>query len=234
MNLLKEDITAFFSYFKDKKIPFPLSIAPQFIHLPLLLELARPMGFEIGAQNCHFEGQGAFTGEVSPKALKDLGAAFTLIGHSERRTLFHETPEMLEKKAKAAISCGLKVIYCIGENEKERESGETFKILSQQLSWVHSKDMVLAYEPVWAIGTGKAATAQIASETHDFIKDTLLKKGLDLPVLYGGSVKPDNIVELWQRPNIDGFLIGGASLKASDFHKMAESLAGLAKTGSRL
>jgi triosephosphate isomerase (TIM) len=225
MNHLKKDVISFFDALKGQNLPFKTKICPQFIHLPLALELGKSLQIDIGAQNCYFENKGAFTGEISPIALKDLGCSFTLIGHSERRSLFNENGELLSKKIKAAMAAGLEVVYCIGENLSERENGLTEKVLSKQLSILKSEKLIVAYEPVWAIGTGKTASPQMADDAHSFIKRTLKGLGLDLPVLYGGSVKPDNIGDLWQMPNIDGFLVGGASLLPKDFHDMVSTLA---------
>jgi len=225
MNHLKKDIVSFFDALKGQKLPFKTKICPQFIHLPLVLELSKSLQIEVGSQNCYFENKGAFTGEISPVALKDLGCSFTLIGHSERRSLFNENEELLLKKIKAALGAGLEVVYCIGENLSERENGLTEKVLSKQLSILKSENLVVAYEPVWAIGTGKSASPQMADDAHSFIKKTLKSQNLDLPVIYGGSVKPENIAELWQMPNIDGFLVGGASLLPQDFHSMVSTLA---------
>ncbi len=225
MNLLRKDVVSFFETLKKNPPSFKVKICPQSIHIPLALELAKPLQMDIGAQNCHFENKGAFTGEISPEGLKDLGVSFTLIGHSERRTLFNESNELLHNKITAALKAGLEVVYCIGENQFERENGLTDQVLSQQLSILKSEKIIIAYEPVWAIGTGKSATPQMAEEAHLFIKKFLRNKGLELPVIYGGSVKPENIAELWQMPNIDGFLVGGASLSPKDFHSMVSTLA---------
>jgi triosephosphate isomerase len=225
MNLLKKDIVSFFETLKKNPPPFKVKICPQYMHIPLALELAKSLQMEIGAQNCHFENKGAFTGEISPEGLKDLGVSFTLVGHSERRTLFNEGNELLHHKITSALKAGLEVVYCVGENLFERENGLTDQVLSQQLSILKSEKIIIAYEPVWAIGTGKSATPQMAEESHLFIKKFLRNKNLELPVIYGGSVKPENIAELWQMPNIDGFLVGGASLSPKDFHSMVSTLA---------
>ncbi len=225
MNHLKKDVVAFFDALKGQKLPFKTQICPQFIHIPLVVELCKTLEIEVGAQNCYFENKGAFTGEISPVALKDLGCSFTLIGHSERRALFNENEELLLKKIKAALAAGLEVVYCIGENLSERENGLTEKVLSRQLSILKSEKLIVAYEPVWAIGTGKTASPQMADDAHSFIKKTLRGQNLDLPVLYGGSVKPENIGDLWKMPNINGFLVGGASLLPQDFQDMVNRLA---------
>jgi len=185
--------------------------------------------FVTGAQNMYFENQGAFTGEISPLMVKDCGASFVLIGHSERRHVFHETDEDVNKKIKAAIAHGLEPLLCVGELLEEREKDETVSVLRRQLAGAYSgiqkSDAVkisIAYEPVWAIGTGKVATPEIAEEAHVSIRDIMREiYGDDIAsgvsILYGGSVKPDNIAGLNKMNNIDGFLVGGASLEVKSF-----------------
>ncbi|HVV59338.1 MAG TPA: triose-phosphate isomerase [Gaiellaceae bacterium] len=172
-------------------------------------------GTEIGvfAQNCHWAEEGAFTGEVSAGMLRELGVYGTIVGHSERRQLFGETDETVAKRTAAALAAGLHVIACVGETEAEREAGETEAVLRRQVSVLDADEsLVIAYEPVWAIGTGKTATPQIAQDAH-----ALIKSLLDVPVLYGGSVKPDNAAELMAQPAVDGALVGGASLDVDSF-----------------
>jgi len=183
----------------------------------------------VGAQNMYYENQGAFTGEISPLMVKDCKAAFILIGHSERRHIFHETDEDVNKKVKAALVHGLQPMICVGELLEERENSETLKVLERQVKGafmnIDKSDMPkisIAYEPVWAIGTGKVATPEMADEAHVSIRNIV--KGLygsdisdALPILYGGSVKPDNIAGLYKMNNIDGVLVGGASLELKDF-----------------
>src|SRR5581483_7909962 len=172
-------------------------------------------GTEIGvfAQNCHWAREGAYTGEVSAPMLLELGVYGTLVGHSERRQHFGETDETVARRVEAALIAGLQVIACVGETEAEREAGETETVLRRQVSALDADDnLVLAYEPVWAIWTGKTATPAIAQEAHAFIKSLL-----DLPVLYGGSVKPENAAELAAQPDVDGALVGGASLDVGSF-----------------
>jgi triosephosphate isomerase (TIM) len=171
------------------------------------------LAIRLGAQNCHPEPQGAYTGEVSAPMLAKLACAYVIVGHSERRQYFGETDETVGKRVHAALEAGLFVIACIGETEEERERNETEDVLRRQLSVLAPDDnLVLAYEPVWAIGTGKTATPEMAHEAHDFIKSQL-----DVPVLYGGSVKPENAAELLSRSSIDGALVGGASLDLESF-----------------
>ena len=170
---------------------------------------------EIGvfAQNCHWEAEGAYTGEVSAPMLRELGVYGTIVGHSERRQYFGETDEGVARRVAAALAAGLHVIACVGETEAEREAGETEDVLRRQLSVLEADDnLVIAYEPVWAIGTGKTATPQMAQDAHAFVKSLL-----DLPVLYGGSVKPENAADLAAQPDVDGALVGGASLDVESF-----------------
>ena len=172
-------------------------------------------GTEIGvfAQSCHWEAEGPYTGEISPPMLRELGVYGTIVGHSERRQLFGETDETVARRVDAALEHGLQVIACVGETEAEREAGETEAVLRRQVSVLHEDDnLVLAYEPVWAIGTGRTATPAIAQEAHAFVKSLL-----DVPVLYGGSVKPENAAELCAQRDIDGALVGGASLDLESF-----------------
>ncbi|HPJ35037.1 MAG TPA: triose-phosphate isomerase [Spirochaetota bacterium] len=185
-----------------------------------------------GAQNMYYEKQGAFTGEISPLMVKDSGASFILIGHSERRHIFNESDADVNLKIKAALENGLEPMVCVGELLEERENGETGSILERQirgaLEGLKTEDMVkisIAYEPVWAIGTGKVATPEIAEEAHVIIREvinSLFGGGAAemIPVLYGGSVKPDNISGLYSMENIDGVLVGGASLESDSFLKI--------------
>ena len=170
------------------------------------------------AQNVHWAESGAYTGEVSPGMLRDLGVAGTLVGHSERRQSFGETDETTARRAKAALEAGLWVIACVGETEAEREAEQTETVLERQVRAIAAEvgdateGLVLAYEPVWAIGTGKTATPEQAQEAHAFIRSLI-----DVPVLYGGSVKPDNAAELLAQPDVGGALVGGASLDVQSF-----------------
>jgi triosephosphate isomerase len=165
------------------------------------------------AQNVHWADEGAYTGEVSAAFLKELGVAGAIVGHSERRQYFGETDETTARRADQAFAWGLRVIACVGETEAEREAGETEDVLRRQVSALpRHPDLVVAYEPVWAIGTGKTATPELAQEAH-----ALIKSLLDAPVLYGGSVKPENAAELLSQPDVDGALVGGASLDPESF-----------------
>jgi len=170
-------------------------------------------GLTTYAQNVHWEAEGAYTGEISAPMLLELGVAGSLVGHSERRQYFGETDETVAKRTRAALDAGLKVIACVGETLAEREGGETEDVLRRQLSVLEPHpSLVLAYEPVWAIGTGLTATPEMAQEAHAFIKSLL-----PAPVLYGGSVKPDNAAALLAQPDVDGALVGGASLDVDSF-----------------
>ncbi len=174
-------------------------------------------GGSIYAQNVHWEPHGAYTGEVSPHMLSELGVRGSLVGHSERRQLFGETDAMVARRARSALEAGLGVIACVGETLEQRESGDTELVLKIQVEAIafaagEHEQLVIAYEPVWAIGTGRTATPEQAEEAHRFIKALL-----DRPVLYGGSVKPENAAELLSQPSIDGALVGGASLEPDSF-----------------
>jgi len=201
-------------------------ICPPFISLATVKELIKGSSIKLGAQNIHFEEKGAYTGEISPLMLADL-CEFVIIGHSERRQYFNETGEIVNKKILAALKVGLKPILCIGERLEENEAGRTEEITTEQLNSSlagidYLSGLTIAYEPVWAIGTGKAATGRQANKTIGFIRQTISQKyskrvAQDLRILYGGSVTADNIAEFINQPEIDGALVGGASLKATEF-----------------
>ncbi len=204
-------------------------LCPPFTALSEVAELIADSNIQLGAQDTFWQEEGAFTGEVSPLMLKDAGANFVIIGHSERRQYFGETNEAVNKKLKAALKAGLTPIACVGETLKERESGKTFKVLDDQaqngLKDIGQEDIlkvVIAYEPVWAIGTGKTATSQQAQEAQKYIRDLLIKMynkdvASSVRIQYGGSVKPENIAELMREPDVDGALVGGASLTIESF-----------------
>jgi triosephosphate isomerase len=234
MNLSLGEASELINAIKQAPIDFGTAdvlIAPPFTTLPLACDLLAGTSVFVAGQNMHWEQQGAYTGEVSPLMLKEIGCSHVILGHSERRTLFFETSELINKKALTARQAGLVPIICIGETLEEREAEQTFSVVETQLnesmeSYVkkrnHDQDFILAYEPVWAIGTGKTATPVQAQEVHKYIRDWLAKNldpdvGDAVRILYGGSVKPDNISELMAQPDIDGALIGGASLKADSF-----------------
>jgi triosephosphate isomerase len=190
-----------------------VAVCPPYVSLAEAVQTLA--GTEIGvfAQNCHWDPEGAFTGEVSAPMLLELGVYGTIVGHSERRQFFGETDEGVARRVESALDQGLQVIACVGETEAQREAGETESLLRRQLSVLSADDnLVVAYEPVWAIGTGKTATPEIAQEAHAFVKSLI-----DVPVLYGGSVKPENAAELTAQPDVDGALVGGASLDLESF-----------------
>ncbi len=200
---------------RDADLPAGVDVVvcPPYVSLAAAVQALA--GTEVGvfAQNCHWASEGAFTGEVSPPMLRELGVYGTIVGHSERRQYFADTDETVARRAAAALAAGLHVIACVGETESEREAGETEAVLRRQVSALeHDDNLVVAYEPVWAIGTGKTATATMAHEAHELIKELL-----DVPVLYGGSVKPENAAELLAQGAVDGALVGGASLDVDTF-----------------
>jgi triosephosphate isomerase len=188
-------------------------VCPPYVSLAVSVQLLAGTEVAVAAQNVHWEQEGAYTGEISAGMLLELGVYGAIVGHSERRQSFGDTDETTAQRARAALSAGLFVIACVGETEEEREGGVTEDVLRRQVSLFEPDDnLVIAYEPVWAIGTGKTATPDMAQEAHAFIKSVL-----DAPVIYGGSVKPDNAEELLGRPDVDGALVGGASLELESF-----------------
>jgi triosephosphate isomerase len=188
-------------------------VCPPYVSLTVSVQLLAGTELAVAAQNVHWEQEGAYTGEISAGMLLELGVYGAIVGHSERRQYFGETDETTAQRARAALSAGLFVIACVGETEEEREGGVTEDVLRRQVALFEPDDnLVIAYEPVWAIGTGKTATPDMAQEAHAFIKSVL-----DVPVIYGGSVKPDNAEELLGRPDVDGALVGGASLELESF-----------------
>jgi triosephosphate isomerase len=207
-------------------------VAPPFTAIAAVAEALRGSGIGLAAQNVHFEKEGAFTGEVSAPMLKDAGCTHVIVGHSERRQYFGETDEGVAKKAAAALAHGLTPIVCVGEMLAEREAGRTMDVVGRQvdgaLKGLSSEAMagvLVAYEPVWAIGTGKVATPEQAEEVHAFIRGRVAAShgaatAQGLRILYGGSVKPDNIASLMAQPDVDGALVGGASLTAESFLKI--------------
>jgi len=190
-----------------------VAVCPPFTSLAVAVQVLAGTDIAVAAQNVHWDAEGAFTGEVAAPMLRELGVYGAIVGHSERRQFFGETDEYVAKRTRAALEAGLSVIACVGETEAEREAGETENVLRRQVSVLEAEDnLVVAYEPVWAIGTGKTATPEMAQEAHAFIKGLL-----DVPVLYGGSVKPDNAAELLGQSDVDGALVGGASLDVESF-----------------
>jgi len=207
-------------------------IAPPFTALSQVSEVVRGSCVSLGAQNLFWEAQGAFTGAISPAMLVSAGCKYVIIGHSERRQYFNETDETVNKRIKAAFDNDLIPVMCVGESEKERESKNTFSVLDKQVkkgledfSADNLKRLVIAYEPVWAIGTGKTATSEQAQEVHWFLRSVLEKSfgnmlAKSIRILYGGSVKPNNIAELMAMADVDGALVGGASLDPETFSKI--------------
>mgnify|MGYP003575015537 CR=1 FL=1 len=211
-------------------------VCPPYIHLHSLVQLNKAGGrVAIGAQNCHHQESGAFTGEVSASMIRSVGGQYVIIGHSERRQYFGETNEMLAAKTDTALRSGLNPIFCIGETLEERNSGRHLDVIRQQLaeglfhlSETQIQSVVIAYEPVWAIGTGLTASPEQAQEIHAFIRKALAEKysedlAGEISILYGGSCNPKNAAELFAQPDIDGGLIGGASLKSRDFTDIIKS-----------
>jgi triosephosphate isomerase len=209
-----------------------IMIAPTFLSLPLVAEALAGSRVAAGAQNLHHETQGAFTGEVSAPMIKAAGAAWVIIGHSERRQYFGETDASVCRKVRAAIDAGLRPVLCVGETEAEKDEGKTFSLLDKQLTnglkgfrSDELADLAIAYEPVWAIGTGKTATPAQVDEVHRYIRSVMEKLfgqtlALSLRIMYGGSVKPDNVSDLMALKDVDGALVGGASLDPDAFIKI--------------
>lgn len=231
MNKTVKEAVALVNQLKDKvkDTKCEVIVCPTFVCLPAVIEAARGSNIEVGAQNMHFEESGAYTGEVSPVMLKDLGVKYVIIGHSERRQYFAETDETVNKKVHSAFAHDLLPIMCVGETLAQREEGKTFEVIEGQirkdlenLTTKQVEKMIIAYEPIWAIGTGKTATSEQANEVIKFIRDKVADMfGRDsaekLRIQYGGSVKPATIKEQMAQSDIDGALVGGASLKADDF-----------------
>lgn len=212
-----------------------VAVAPPFTALAAVREVLQDSAVALAAQNMHWEERGAFTGEVSPLMLREVGCQFVILGHSERRQYFGETDAMVEQKVRSALAHELIPIVCVGETLKERESGQTLEVVTTQvrrallaLEAAAIRRVVVAYEPVWAIGTGRVATPQQAQEVHRWIRNLLREKAgevaAEVRILYGGSVKPDNIDDLMKEPDIDGVLVGGASLDAQAFVRIARFL----------
>ncbi|MEY3679147.1 MAG: hypothetical protein RI924_1288 [Bacteroidota bacterium] len=214
-------------------------VCPPYIHLSSLVALSKGAeNVSIGAQNCHQAKSGAYTGEVSASMIQSVGASYVILGHSERRQYFGESNELLAEKVNTVLTNQLKPIFCIGETLQERESGKFWQIIAEQLqkgifhlSAEDFKQVVLAYEPVWAIGTGLTASPEQAQEVHAFIRKTIAERydstlADNMSILYGGSCNPTNAAELFAQPDIDGGLIGGASLKSRDFVDIVKTFNG--------
>lgn len=222
-----------------KKMPeteAEVMVAPAFTNLRMAFDTLSQSPVEVIAQNMHFAENGAYTGEISADMLKSVGVQTVILGHSERRAYFNETDESLAKKVDAALENDMTIIFCFGEELEDRKSDNHFKVVESQLKnalfhlkaapW---KSIVLAYEPVWAIGTGETASPEQAQEMHEFIRKTIAEQYNDkvadsVSILYGGSVKPGNAKEIFSKPDVDGGLIGGASLKAKDFVAIVEAI----------
>ena len=227
------ETTAFFEKFLPlvaKSTHAEVAICPPYVNIAAAVEAAKGSRVGIGGQNCYWQNkEGAFTGEVTPVMLKAAGCQYVIIGHSERRQYFGETDATVLARTKAALEAGLTPMVCVGELLADREAGKTNEVLATQftggiagLSPEAFAKIVIAYEPVWAIGTGKVATPEIAQDTHKCIRDLVEAKfgkhaAAAVRILYGGSVKPDNVTGLMAKPDIDGALVGGAALKAEDF-----------------
>ncbi|QQS36389.1 MAG: triose-phosphate isomerase [Ignavibacteriales bacterium] len=211
-------------------------ICPPYTSLSEAGNLVKNSSVKLGAQNMYFEDNGAFTGEVSASMLKSTGCEYVILGHSERRTIFGENDQLINKKVIKALNSGLNPIFCIGETLSERESGITFDVIKRQVteglknvSSIELSKLVIAYEPVWAIGTGKTATPEQAQEVHAFIRSLISElyssdEASKIVIQYGGSVKPENAAELLRQPDIDGALVGGACLKADSFISIIRSI----------
>lgn len=231
MNLLQESSAALVRSLVDAGPPEGVDVAvfPPFVYLPTAIEAARGSSIGVGAQNIYHESSGAFTGEVSGEMVRDLGGQLVILGHSERRNVLGETNVDVNRKLKSALSIGLTPIVCVGELLEQREAGQTLTVIREQfqgsfdgLDANQFAHCVIAYEPVWAIGTGQVATPQQAEEVHATLREVMAGSfGQDaadaVRIQYGGSVKPDNAADLMSQPNIDGALVGGASLKADSF-----------------
>lgn len=237
MNLSREEAFMLVSALRDAGhdlTKVDMAVLVPFVHMGLVAELLTGHAIGYGAQNLYPQASGAFTGEVSPAMLKDYGAQYVIVGHSERRALFNESDDFVAEKWWAAIEAGLTPIFCVGETQQQYDAGETEQVIARQLASVlkHADvatalaHTVVAYEPVWAIGTGLTATPEQAQAVHAFIRaqistiDTVLAQSVR--ILYGGSAKPSNIAGLLAKPDIDGGLVGGASLQADAFNEMVD------------
>jgi triosephosphate isomerase (TIM) len=225
------------AYFKENPAPgVEVVLCTPFIHLAGVSEILKNGRVALGAQNCASEASGAYTGEVSAWMIKSTGAEYVILGHSERRTYYHEDDRLINKKTQLALNSGLKVIFCCGEVLSEREEGQHFIVIKRQLqeglfnlTEEQLGNVVIAYEPVWAIGTGLTATPEQAQEIHEYIRGLVREKYGDacaknISILYGGSCKPSNAAQIFSKPDVDGGLIGGASLKKEDFAGIVEAV----------
>jgi len=224
-------------FLQGKLANIEVALFPSFVHLTQVAQLLENTPLALGAQNLYLGAQGAFTGEVSGPMLVDVGCQYVLVGHSERRQYFHEDVELIAKKFAAAVQAKLKPVLCVGETLAEREQGQTEAVITRQLQSVIQAcgiaafaTAVVAYEPVWAIGTGLTATPEQAQQVHRFIRELFMQNQVDIAqairILYGGSVKPENAKALLAMPDIDGGLVGGASLDVGSFIGIGESVVG--------
>ncbi len=235
MNHSTHQVNEFFNDLKKEDIgPGNFWIAPQSIHIHKAVQKTNELPLKIGAQNCSDHDSGAFTGEISPASLKDMEADFVILGHSERRAIFKETDKMINKKVKAALKNKLAPILCVGETLDQREADKTLEVVIGQVkaglegvALTSAEELLVAYEPVWAIGTGKTASPEQAEEVHAQIRAALKELypecGAQISIIYGGSVKPANVDDLLKQPNVNGGLVGGASLKAGDFAQLCKA-----------
>jgi triosephosphate isomerase len=236
-----EKLVEYFVSAIDKlDINFDILVCPPFTNLAIVKQTIGESIIKLGAQNCHYEFQGAYTGEISVSMLKDIGCEYVIIGHSERRSIFDETNELINKKVKAVIEHDITPILCIGETLGERNAGKTYEILTHQISEgfknIDIKDLekiVIAYEPVWAIGTGISATTEQAQEAHFWTRNFIVKKYStslsEILILYGGSMNEKNAKELLSQPDVNGGLIGGASIKPESFISIINSAIEISK-----
>lgn len=227
---LVDELKKGISRFEDREVV----VAPPFTALAGVASALADSPIRLAAQNCYWESQGAYTGEISPPMLRDLGCHYVIVGHSERREYFGETDENVNRKILALLPLDLEPIVCIGETLGERQAGKTLDVLANQLNGAlegldleQAGRLVLAYEPVWAIGTGLTATPEQAQEAHAFVRDNFANRfnnavANNTRILYGGSVKPENVDELMGQPDIDGALVGGASLKSASFVRIVD------------
>ncbi len=241
MHKTREELRAFYAEFSKtlpKHLKTRIIVSPSPTLLDSAVSAAKDLPIETFGQNVAWEEQGAFTGEVSATQLKEIGVVGSIVAHSERRTLFGETDDTAGKRAAKALSLGLDVIYCVGETLEQRDANETENVLAKQITAMinyasgfkntrEKTRLILAYEPVWAIGTGRVASPGQVEKAHAFIHGLLEIKSFPCPVLYGGSVKPSNFEEIASIPGVQGALVGGASLKASEFNALLTTLENL-------
>jgi triosephosphate isomerase len=235
MHMGADDATSFSEGLVAEDLPHGVDVVvcPPFVSLPATAMILSGSSIAVGAQNAHWEDSGAFTGEVAPPMLAELGVEWVIVGHSERRTLFGETDESAARRAAAVQRAGLGVIYCIGETLEQRDDDATMQVLESQcavLGGLDPRRLVVAYEPVWAIGTGRTASAEQAQEAHAFVRGRLTSlfdahTAATVRIVYGGSLKPDNAAELLALDDVDGGLIGGASLDVSSFSSIIRAAA---------